>query len=126
MPTVSASSSASKAAQLLASAPTPTIHPRFSRGWWQDWSVVFVVFAITGSTTVRIVKPLLSNLFGIEGTFMEGPWLYRLAYLSTTLPLYSMILITVGTIFGRGAYFRAVAKRMWGRFLPASMKKIKL
>ncbi|TPX56443.1 hypothetical protein SpCBS45565_g08407 [Spizellomyces sp. 'palustris'] len=98
--------------------PSPTTHPRFSKGWWWDWGVVFLVFAITGSTTMRVVRPLVSQLFGVEGTFIDGPWAYRLLYLSTTLPLYSLILIAVGTAFGRGAYFRAVAYRMWGRFLP--------
>ncbi|TPX62975.1 hypothetical protein PhCBS80983_g00116 [Powellomyces hirtus] len=113
------------ASRILAVPPSPTVHPRFSQGWWKDWSVVFIVFAITGSTTVRVVKPLLSKLFGIEGTFLEGPWAYRLAYLATTLPLYSMVLIAVGTVFGRGPYFRAVAARMWGRFLPKT-KAIKV
>ncbi|KND02933.1 uncharacterized protein SPPG_02013 [Spizellomyces punctatus DAOM BR117] len=107
-----------KRAENVPKKPTPTTHPRFSRGWWWDWGIVFLVFAITGSTTMRVVRPLVSQLFGVEGTFIDGPWAYRLLYLSTTLPLYSLILIAVGTAFGRGAYFRAVAYRMWGRFLP--------
>ncbi|KAI8821693.1 uncharacterized protein EV422DRAFT_526596 [Fimicolochytrium jonesii] len=113
----------SSAASAAATAALASLHPRFSKGWWWDWSVIFLVFGITGSTTVRVVKPFLERVLGIEGTFIEGPWSYRIAYLLTTLPLYSAILLTVGRIFGRGPYFRAVALRMWGRFLPRRLLK---
>ncbi|KAI9106021.1 hypothetical protein DFS34DRAFT_644827 [Phlyctochytrium arcticum] len=104
-------------------ATTASLHPRFSTGWWRDWAVIFVVFGITGSSAVRIVKPLLANVFGVEGTFMDGPWLFRILYLCTTLPLYSTILILVGTLFGRGPYFKMVALRMWSRFLPQTLRQ---
>ncbi|CAG8593582.1 5711_t:CDS:1, partial [Ambispora leptoticha] len=44
-------------------------HPeltRWSWAWWKEWTIIFIVFGITGSTTVRCVRPLVSNLFGIE------------------------------------------------------------
>ncbi|CAG8499504.1 17230_t:CDS:2, partial [Acaulospora morrowiae] len=65
---------------------------RWSWPWWKEWAIIFIVFGITGSTTVRIVRPIVTNVFGIEGSFREGPWSYRLTYLSITLPLYSIIL----------------------------------
>ncbi|PKC73751.1 hypothetical protein RhiirA1_410161 [Rhizophagus irregularis] len=82
------------------------------------WTIIIAVFGITGSTTVRIVRPIVTNVFGVEGSFLEGPWSYRLTYLSITLPLYSIILLGVGTIFRRHNYFKRIVFRMWGRFIP--------
>lgn len=33
-------------------------------------------------------------------------------------PLYSVVLLTIGTAVGRHAYFRKVVTRMWGHLLP--------
>lgn len=52
---------------------------------------------------------------------MEGPWTFRLCYLVTTLPLYSAILVSVGTVLGKGEYFKAISWRMWGRLIPRSL-----
>ncbi|CAB4489211.1 uncharacterized protein OCT59_023289 [Rhizophagus irregularis] len=91
---------------------------RWSWTWWKEWTIIIAVFGITGSTTVRIVRPIVTNVFGVEGSFLEGPWSYRLTYLSITLPLYSIILLGVGTIFRRHNYFKRIVFRMWGRFIP--------
>ncbi|KAF8975421.1 hypothetical protein BGZ46_009137 [Entomortierella lignicola] len=34
---------------------------RFSYNWWKEWSIIMVVFAVTGSSTVMVVRPLLKN-----------------------------------------------------------------
>ncbi|GES94510.1 4-hydroxyphenylpyruvate dioxygenase-like protein [Rhizophagus clarus] len=94
---------------------------RWSWAWWKEWTIIIAVFGITGSTTVRIVRPIVTNVFGVEGSFLEGPWSYRLTYLSITLPLYSIILLGVGTIFRRYNYFKKIVFRMWGRFIPSRL-----
>ncbi|CAG8513643.1 4052_t:CDS:2 [Diversispora eburnea] len=94
--------------------PTSEELKRWSWVWWKEWTIIFIVFGITGSTTVRLVRPLLNNVLGIE----EGPWSYRFSYLSITLPLYSIILICVGTLFRRQQYFKKIVFRMYGRFIP--------
>ncbi|KAF9990411.1 hypothetical protein BGZ75_001893 [Mortierella antarctica] len=91
---------------------------RFSFNWWKEWVIIMGVFAVTGSSTVMFVKPILKDVFKLEGSMKEGPWSFRIAYLSTTLPLYSCVLLTVATIAGRRPYFKKVVLRMWGRFLP--------
>ncbi|KAF9965151.1 hypothetical protein BGZ70_005331 [Mortierella alpina] len=91
---------------------------RFSFNWWKEWAIIMGVFAVTGSSTVMFVKPILKDVFKLEGSMKEGPWSFRIAYLSTTLPLYSCVLLTVATIAGRRPYFKKVVLRMWGRFLP--------
>ncbi|KAG0201203.1 hypothetical protein BGX33_010452 [Mortierella sp. NVP41] len=91
---------------------------RFSFNWWKEWTIIMGVFAVTGSSTVMVVKPLLKEVFQLDGSMKEGPWSFRFAYLCTTLPLYSCVLLTVATIAGRRPYFKKVVLRMWGRFLP--------
>ncbi|KAK9768309.1 hypothetical protein K7432_001147 [Basidiobolus ranarum] len=97
---------------------------RWSWPWWKEWSIIMTVFAITGSSTVKVVRPVLKDVLGVEGSFTEGPWSYRGAYLATTLPLYSCILVTVGTIFGRRLHFQQIALRMWGRFIPKKYRPL--
>lgn len=96
---------------------------RWSWRWWKEWTIIFIVFGITGSTTVRIVRPLLTNVLGIEGGWIDGPWTYRISYLCVTIPLYSLILLIVGTIFRRQAYFKKIVFRMYGRFIPDKLIK---
>jgi hypothetical protein len=40
-----------------------------------------VVFAITGSSTAFIVRPLLGDGLGLKGNFKDGPWSYRITSL---------------------------------------------
>ncbi|KAF9428282.1 hypothetical protein BGZ76_001992 [Entomortierella beljakovae] len=91
---------------------------RFSFNWWKEWTIIMGVFAVTGSSTVFFVKPVLKDVLSLEGSMKEGPWSYRIVYLGTTLPLYSCILLTVASVAGRRPYFMKVVLRMWGRFLP--------
>ncbi|RKO93154.1 hypothetical protein BDK51DRAFT_51754 [Blyttiomyces helicus] len=100
------------------SRPKWSEHPPWTRQWYIDVGIICTVFAITGSSAVRIVHPVIVNVFGVDGGFLAGPWLYRGLYIMTTLPTYSLILVTVGTLLGRGAFFQAQASRMWKRFLP--------
>jgi hypothetical protein len=82
------------------------------------WLVVFVVFGITGGLSVRLSAWLLHGVLGLEGGFIDGPWSYRIIYLLLIPPCYSAILATIGTLLGKGAYFRARVVKMWRRILP--------
>lgn len=82
------------------------------------WLVVLGVFAITGSLSVVLSRLLLHDLLGLQGGFRDGPWSYRLVYLLLIPPCYSALLATIGTLVGKGAYFRARVVRMWRRLLP--------
>ena len=57
--------------------------------------VLFVVFGITGSSSVALVRPLLKNFLGIEGSLWEGPNSYRAMSLILISPVYALILLTV-------------------------------
>ena len=64
------------------------------------------------------VRPFVKNVIGVDGGWKDGPWAWRFAYLATTLPTYSLLLLTYGTAFNRRPYFGSVIMRMWGRVLP--------
>ena len=96
----------------------PLSHTRFSALWWRDTVVILVVFSITGSLSLLVVKPLLSSLLGVSGSMRDGPNSYRLLSVLLVPPAYSVMLVTIGTLVGQHHYFRKVALRMWGRMLP--------
>eukprot|EP01116_Phalansterium_solitarium_P005014 TRINITY_DN16276_c0_g1_i1.p1 TRINITY_DN16276_c0_g1~~TRINITY_DN16276_c0_g1_i1.p1 ORF type:complete len:185 (-),score=0.56 TRINITY_DN16276_c0_g1_i1:161-715(-) len=96
---------------------------KYSRAWWKEQLLICVVFAITGSSTMFLVRPLLRDGLQLEGSLKEGPWSFRLAYLAIMTPVYSCMLVAVGTLFGRHAYFRRFAVKMWSRFLPESIRR---
>ena len=79
--------------------------------------IIFTVFGITGSTTLFFVRPCLKYM-GIEGTLMDGPNSYRIASILIISPIYGMILLGIGTLAGRHAFFAKTAMRTIGRFLP--------
>jgi Family of unknown function (DUF6787) len=77
-----------------------------------------VIFGVTGSSTVYFVKPMLTDVLGFEGSFLEGPWSYRIAYICFMTPLYSLLLLFFGHVFLRGTWARAFVSNMWLRMFP--------
>ena len=84
--------------------------------------MIFVVFGITGSTSVGVVRPALKNTIGLEGSMREGPWSYRITSLLAVSPIYATFLVTFGTIAGRHIFFANMARKIFGRFVPASLR----
>ena len=72
--------------------------------------IIFVVFAITGFSSLQLAKPFLS-LIGIPDTF-EPHWLYRMLRLLLIFPIYQIILVFVGYIFGQFSFFWEFEKKM--------------
>ena len=119
--------------RLCTSAP-PAAEGIWSKFW--DWTlqqrpswkespteaaVIFVVFGITGSTSVAFVRPALKHTIGLEGSMREGPWSYRIASILAVSPIYATMLVTFGTIAGRHRFFAGMSHKIFGRFLPASV-----
>ncbi|CAJ0899743.1 6061_t:CDS:2 [Entrophospora sp. SA101] len=36
-----------------------------------EWVIRFIVFGITGSTTVRVVRPIVNDIFGIDASLKD-------------------------------------------------------
>ncbi len=89
----------------------------------RHYAVLFLVFGVTGGLTVLVSRLALNGLLGLEGSLLSGPWSYRLVYLALIPPAYSAILLTVGTLMGKRAYFQRRVVRLWGWLLPASLRR---
>ena len=80
--------------------------------------IIFVVFAITGSSSVKIAKPLM-ELIGVEITAFEdifmGTELYWLLRVVIVFPIYQILLLFYGTIFFQFKFFWKFEKKILSR-----------
>jgi hypothetical protein len=89
-------------------------------------AVIFVVFAITGSSAAYLSKPIL-KWFGIAKEDVSL-WVYYPLYIILIFPVYQVLLVTIGFIFGQFKFFWAFEKKMLrgmglGFLLPKEKKK---
>ena len=75
--------------------------------------IILVVFAITGSCSLFITEPLL-NLLNISEENLR-PWLYRVLKIIIIFPIYNILIIIIGTIFGQFSFFWNFVKKMLSR-----------
>jgi sterol desaturase/sphingolipid hydroxylase (fatty acid hydroxylase superfamily) len=75
--------------------------------------IIFLVFAITGFSSLQLAKPFLT-LIGIPDT-IEPHWLYRVLRLLLIFPIYQILLVFVGYIFGQFSFFWNLEKKMLER-----------
>ena len=73
-------------------------------------TVILVVFAITGSTSAYLSKPILEWM-GLSKDEISG-WIYYPLYLILIFPVYQVLLISFGFIFGQFKFFWAFEKKM--------------
>lgn len=72
--------------------------------------VILVVFAVTGSTAAYLSKPVLA-LFGIIKGEVSN-WVYYPLYIILIFPIYQVLLVSFGFIFGQFTFFWAFEKKM--------------
>jgi len=73
-------------------------------------TIIFIVFAITGTTSAAITKPIMELLGITKESFHPIPyWILRIVLI---LPVYKVILICIGTIFGQHNFFWNFVKKM--------------
>jgi|SRR5690554_2434442 len=75
-----------------------------------QFTIILLVFAITGSTSAYITKPIMAWL-GITKDALH-PILYWPLAILLILPVYKILLILIGTIFGQHAFFWNFVKKM--------------
>lgn len=83
---------------------------------WQVFAIL-IVFALTGSTVVFIMKPLLRFFFG-----EEIPMWARILYYILILPIYNLILLFYGFLLGQYRFFIEFEKRFFGRIFSREKK----
>ena len=72
--------------------------------------VIFIVFAVTGSTSSYISKPILAWL-GLSKDAVS-PWIYYPLYIILIFPAYQVLLLFFGFISGQIKFFWAFEKKM--------------
>lgn len=73
-------------------------------------TIIFIVFAITGSTAAYLSKPF-TEAFGIDKDNL--PYLIYLPIrLLLIFPIYQVLLVTIGTLFGQFEFFWWFEKKM--------------
>jgi len=82
----------------------------------QRWEMIriFVVFAITGSTSAFIGRPLIA-FFGITKENLN-PVIYWILFAIIGLIFYQILLIALGWLFGQFDFFWGFEKKMLRRF----------
>ncbi len=76
---------------------------------WQVF-VIIVVFAITGSTSAYLSKPVLS-IIGISKNEISG-WIYYPLYIILIFPIYQVLLVFFGFVFRQFDFFWAFEKKI--------------
>lgn len=84
----------------------------------KEFAIAFVVFGVTGSTSVAVIRPAIENGLGIKGSLMEGPNTYRISCILIFSPMYAITLGILGTLAGRHLFFAKMGKKILCRFIP--------
>ena len=82
----------------------------------QRWELIriFIVFAITGSSSVVVGRPFI-KLIGITTDNLH-PLLYWILFITISLIFYQILLVVVGWVFGQFQFFWNFEKKMLRRF----------
>lgn len=84
-----------------------------------DVALILLAFAITGSTTMKVMK----YVEGFVGVTDESPlWLKVLSFLILVLPIYNLLLIIVGSILGQHKFFKKFISNFFRRILLKKKK----
>ncbi|WP_417360227.1 DUF6787 family protein [Galbibacter sp.] len=75
--------------------------------------VIFVVFAITGSASAKLAGPF-TELLGISSDSIH-PILYWVVRLLLIFPIYQVLLVSTGWLFGQFKFFWNFEKKMLRR-----------
>jgi len=78
-----------------------------------DWDafIILLVFALTGSLSVKIARPVL-EILGITKDDMSL-WLYWPLRIIIIFPIYQILQIAIGTTLGQFRFFWAFQKKMF-------------
>ena len=74
--------------------------------------IVNIVFAVTGTASVYLAGVII-DFFGLNALNTILYWSLRISLL---VPVYQILLIIVGTLFGQFSYFWQMEKKMLKRF----------
>tara|TARA_B100000780_G_scaffold67149_1_gene44351 strand:- start:4272 stop:4580 length:309 start_codon:yes stop_codon:yes gene_type:complete len=77
-------------------------------------SIILIVFSITGSLAVTIANPVL-NIFGLYRDSIS-PFLFWPIRILIIFPIYQVLIVIIGALFGQFKFFWEFEKKMLVRF----------
>lgn len=90
---------------------------KLKKRWGIDsnWQVIviIIVFSVTGYTSLLIAKPVLT-MFGLSQE-TTNPWIYRPLRILMIFPLYQVLIVCIGWLFGQFKFFWNFEKKMLRR-----------
>jgi len=75
--------------------------------------VIFIVFAVTGSTAAKLAAPI-TEFIGL-GRDTTDTWIYWTARILLIFPIYQVLLVAFGWLFGQFRFFWNFEKKMLNR-----------
>jgi hypothetical protein len=90
------------------------LRPRWDVKYRWELIAIFVVFAITGSTSARLSGPVLEWI-GLDRE-TTNVWIFWPIRLLIIFPFYQVLLVLMGWLLGQFEFFWAFEKKMLGRF----------
>lgn len=87
----------------------------------ERWQItrVFIIFAITGTSSLYIANPILDLIGFTKESFSDNALYLSLYYVIkfiAILPLYQILLLFNGWLFGEYKFFSSFVKKMMSRF----------
>jgi len=72
--------------------------------------IICVVFSVTGSISVWIAKPLL-DFIGLDKSVVS-PWIFWPIRIGIIFPIYQILIVIIGALFGQFTFFWNFEKKM--------------
>ena len=90
------------------------LHKIFRTNSLYQLVIVFLVFAISGSLSVYVSEPFLNFLNYKQ--YVSNKIFQVFLRILIIFPIYQIILLAIGTLFGEFKYFWNFEKRFWKKF----------
>ena len=75
--------------------------------------IILIVFSVTGSIAVWIAKPIL-DFIGLDKSAVS-PWIFWTIRISIIFPIYQILIVIIGALFGQFQFFWNFEKKMLAR-----------
>lgn len=85
--------------------------------------IILLVFSITGSIAVVVANPVI-NLLGLNKELIS-PWIFWPIRILIIFPIYQVLIIVIGALFGQFKFFWAFEKKMLVRLGFKQFKETK-
>lgn len=90
------------------------LQPKWKPKYKWEMITIFIVFAITGTSSVYVSKPIMT-LFGITKENLN-PFLYWTLYCIFGLVFYQILLVLIAWLFGQFDFFWKFEKKILSKF----------